>query len=80
LRPNQVIYKGLPGYKQAMMYKNYLSFIQEQYRSDILYRKPSKEVMDAEEKEQKQRRQYKKMKKESKSEAMIFYDLYCTLF
>jgi hypothetical protein len=62
LRPSRVSYNGLPGYKQVMMHKIYLSFIPEQYRCDQLYCKPSKEVLDAEEKDQEERSQYKKMK------------------
>jgi hypothetical protein len=56
---------GLTGYKQVMMYKNYLSFIPEQYRNDILYRQKK---LHAEEKEQKQ--EPKGTKQESKSEVM----------
>jgi hypothetical protein len=70
LRPNQVIYKGIPGYKQVMMYKKYRPFIPEQYRSDLLYCEPSKEVLDAEEKAKKQRRQNKKMRKEAKLDVL----------
>jgi hypothetical protein len=70
LRPNRVSYNGLPGYKQVMMHKNYLPFIPEQYHCDQLYCKPSKEVLDEEEKDQKERRQYKKMKKAAKLEVM----------
>jgi hypothetical protein len=43
------------------MQENYLPFIPEQYRCDQLYCKPSKEVLNAEEKDQKERSQYKKM-------------------
>jgi hypothetical protein len=67
LRPNRVSSNGLPGYKQVMMHKNYLPFIPEQYRCDQLYCKPSKEVLDAEE-----RSQYKKMKKAAKLEVMTY--------
>ena len=67
LRPNRVLYKGLPGYKQVLLHKNYISFVPQQYHSDPLYQKPSKEVLEAEEKDQKQRKAYKKMKKEGKS-------------
>jgi hypothetical protein len=60
----------LPGYKQVMRHKNYLPFIPEQYRCDQLYCKPSKEVLDAEERDQKERSQYKKMKKAAELEVM----------
>jgi hypothetical protein len=62
LRLNQVLYKGLPGYKQVMMHKNYLPFIPDNCRGDLLYCQPSKEVLDAEEKDKKERKQHKKKK------------------
>jgi hypothetical protein len=53
--------------QQVMMHKNYLPFIPEQYRCEKLYCKPSKEVLDA---DQKERSQYKKMKKAANLEVM----------
>jgi hypothetical protein len=72
LHPNQVIENGLTGYKQMMIYKNYLSLIPERYLSD-LYCKPSKEVLDAEERarDQKLSNNYKRMKKTASLEVAI---------
>ena len=51
LRPLTVIYKGLPGYKQILLHKNYISFVPKQYHNDALYQQPSAEVLKAEEEE-----------------------------
>ena len=67
LQPERVLYKGLPGYKQFLLYKNYISFVPKQYHSDPLYQKPSEQVLQSEEDDQKKRKAYKKAKKESKT-------------
>jgi hypothetical protein len=67
IAPDPVFYSGLPGYKQISLYKNYIQYVPAQYHSDVLYLKPSKEVIDAEELDQKERKAYKKIKKEGKT-------------
>ena len=71
LNPERVLYKGLPGYKQILLYRSYISFVPIQYHSDALYQKPSKETLDAEKLDQKERKAYKKMKKESKTKTVV---------
>jgi hypothetical protein len=66
MQPETIVYKGLPGYKQVLMHKNYIGFVPPQYHTDTLYKKPSKEVLEAEELDQKQRREYKKKHKKMK--------------
>ena len=66
LQAPTVVYKGLPGYKQVLLHKNYIGFVPQQFHGDALYTKPSDEVLKAEEEDQKQRKSYKKMKKESR--------------
>lgn len=67
MQPEKIVYKGLPGYKQVLMHKNYTSFVPKHYHTDLLYRKPSKEVLEAEELDQKHRREYKKKHKKMKT-------------
>lgn len=67
LQPESIVYKRLLGYKQVLMHKNYTSFVPVHYHSDLLYRKPSKEVFDAEEVDQKKRQKYKKEHKKLKT-------------
>jgi hypothetical protein len=69
LTPERVLYKGLPGYKQILLYKSYIAFVPLQYHSDDLYQKPSKETVAAEKLDQKERKEYKKMKRERKTVA-----------
>ena len=59
-------YAGLPGYKQILLWKKYKPFIPQEYASDPLYAKPTKEVIDSEKKDQKKRSAVKKERKETK--------------
>jgi hypothetical protein len=67
MAPERVVYAGLPNYKRILMHKNYVHFVPQEYHNDPLYQRPSKDVIESEEKDQKERRAYKKMKKEQKT-------------
>lgn len=60
LQPEKVFYKGLPGYKQVLMYENYAPFVPKQYHSDDLYKKPSEDVLKSEKEDQDERKSTKR--------------------
>ena len=63
LKPKRLLYPGLPGYKQILLYKSYIRYVPKQYHSDPLYKKPTKDVLEAEEADQKKRKASKREKK-----------------
>lgn len=71
LEPSTLKYKGLPGYKQVLMHDKYRHYVPPEFHDDELYRKPSKDVLDAEEIDQKERKQRKKIKKEELTMAFV---------
>lgn len=67
IQPAIIEYKGLPGYKQVLLYEKYRPFVPVQFHKDDLYKKPTKQLLDEEKKDQKERKVYKKEKKEAKT-------------
>jgi hypothetical protein len=66
LTPEPVIYDGLPGYKQILMYKKYRPFVPLELHTEDLYKKPPPATWKSEEEYQKMRKQMKKEKKAAK--------------
>jgi hypothetical protein len=61
----------MKGYKKVNLYKHYINFIPQQYHSDVLYLKPSDEVLKTEKEDQKRRRDEKKIKKKEQQSNKI---------
>lgn len=71
MNPDRIEYAGLPGYKQVLLWKNYLQFVPAKYHTDPMYKKPSDELLQSEKQDKKERKLAKEEKKKKKAKVVF---------